>query len=339
MNPNERFIYIDRLKGVAIVLVVIGHIIQFNTVESSQNVLFGIIYSFHMPLFMFISGYLAQKTVKDSIYNNYLLFLKKKAQSLLIPYFVWSLVVDKLFFVEEIHYSLKDPITLIKNGSGLWFLLYLFLLYLTYSAFFYVSIKINKRIYVLVDILIICLLLLCFVLVKKMQLVSYIDSLTLYFLFFFSGVIISKYQKIKNVMLEKYTFSIFLTVFLILSIHYKFTDTSLFNKLIKLIVAYSAIMALYYITIKISWNAFVDRCISYCGRNSLIIYATHFRLAKLVSGLFLLPHLDVVPLVCISLFASIIIICISFGIAKVVELSPLLNFLLYGKSERNFLIK
>lgn len=45
--------YIDRLKGLAIILVVMGHIFGFNQPEDGINTF---IYTFHMPLFMFLSG-------------------------------------------------------------------------------------------------------------------------------------------------------------------------------------------------------------------------------------------------------------------------------------------
>jgi fucose 4-O-acetylase-like acetyltransferase len=48
-----RLQYIDRLKGLAIILVVMGHIIGFSQPEDGINTF---IYTFHMPLFMFLSG-------------------------------------------------------------------------------------------------------------------------------------------------------------------------------------------------------------------------------------------------------------------------------------------
>ena len=60
---NKRLVWADSLKGVLIVLVVLGHAIQ-NTIGSQcqTNHLWNIIYSFHMPAFMAISGYLAYRT-------------------------------------------------------------------------------------------------------------------------------------------------------------------------------------------------------------------------------------------------------------------------------------
>ena len=58
---RERNRMLDSLKGFAIFLVVLGHVIQtvFAPDSYDSNVIFKIIYSFHMPLFIFISGYLS----------------------------------------------------------------------------------------------------------------------------------------------------------------------------------------------------------------------------------------------------------------------------------------
>ena len=55
MESNRNQFY-DVMRGVAILLVVIGHGIQYGYSDYDNNILFRIIYSFHMPLFMFISG-------------------------------------------------------------------------------------------------------------------------------------------------------------------------------------------------------------------------------------------------------------------------------------------
>lgn len=54
-------LYIDVVKGIAIILMLWGHCIQYSAAEGFQAFDHGIyqfIYSFHMPLFMLISGYL-----------------------------------------------------------------------------------------------------------------------------------------------------------------------------------------------------------------------------------------------------------------------------------------
>lgn len=55
---KDRIIWIDNAKAIAILLVVVGHIIQFmySPEGFDQNIVFRYIYAFHMPLFFLLSG-------------------------------------------------------------------------------------------------------------------------------------------------------------------------------------------------------------------------------------------------------------------------------------------
>ena len=65
MSDNrKRLQYIDIIKGVAIILVVLAHLIQTNVVDGVHDEVFQLINSFHMPLFFFASGYIAVKTCR-----------------------------------------------------------------------------------------------------------------------------------------------------------------------------------------------------------------------------------------------------------------------------------
>ena len=56
---KHRLEYIDQLKGFAIFLVVTGHVLEYCLVSTDsgyESVWHKLIYSFHMPLFAFLSG-------------------------------------------------------------------------------------------------------------------------------------------------------------------------------------------------------------------------------------------------------------------------------------------
>ena len=53
---EQRLTCIDQLKGFAILLVVAGHVLEFCLYKNKTSFLHDIIYSFHMPLFAFLSG-------------------------------------------------------------------------------------------------------------------------------------------------------------------------------------------------------------------------------------------------------------------------------------------
>lgn len=72
-------------KAIGIILVVWGHCTQTAWVSDT-------VYSFHMPLFFIISGYL----FKDKYFENPRLLLKRKAHTLLLPYVKWLLTFTLL---------------------------------------------------------------------------------------------------------------------------------------------------------------------------------------------------------------------------------------------------
>lgn len=86
--PGIRDKSIDFVKGVIIYLVVWGHVIQHIHHDNESSLVFNIIYSFHMPLFIFISGYFAAHTLSKSIKD----VSEKVWKRLLVPALIWSCV-------------------------------------------------------------------------------------------------------------------------------------------------------------------------------------------------------------------------------------------------------
>lgn len=115
---NYRIDYIDALKGLAIILVVWGHIAEKSM--GIENMPFNWMYgSFHMPLFIFLSGLFAYKRMDRSSWKYIWHFLQKKAVRILLPFIVvggfYSILVEHSF-------------TAVLTGvsSGYWFLPALF---------------------------------------------------------------------------------------------------------------------------------------------------------------------------------------------------------------------
>lgn len=119
-NRPERIVYIDVARGIAALLVVIGHSIQVADSTFDENILFRMIYSFHMPLFMFLSGYVSYKS---EYFDR--LWIIKKAKHLVVPFLVWT-VLPVLFsgnsgdMFGKLYMAIKQP------DVSYWFLLILF---------------------------------------------------------------------------------------------------------------------------------------------------------------------------------------------------------------------
>ena len=141
---QERNILIDVLKGFAILLVVLGHSIQYNMSGDFDNsLIFRIIYSYHMPFFMFLSGFVSFGTFDGSKAKLY-----KRFKSLIIPF--WSWYVISYVFSWLIYWQkggsepdfLKSVVEVLKSPDhGLWFLWVLFLNILV----LFISLRITKK--------------------------------------------------------------------------------------------------------------------------------------------------------------------------------------------------
>lgn len=114
----KRLDWVDILKGMGMFAVVFGHSGFPPTVQWW-------IFSYHMPLFFFISGFLFQ----PHKYTSFKEFFTKKAKSLLVPYFYFAIIVAILSVFNEAlpatDYFLKE--ILYGSSSALWFLPVLFL--------------------------------------------------------------------------------------------------------------------------------------------------------------------------------------------------------------------
>ena len=131
-----RYSWLDSLRGLAIFLVVIGHVIQFLYCHDNDGyrkcIDWNIIYSFHMPLFFMISGY-SYDICKDRF------TIVKRAKQLLVPFAVWALInaiYNDSLYIWRLEYFIISP----SNG-GLWFLYALFFM----SVIYYLIDRISNR--------------------------------------------------------------------------------------------------------------------------------------------------------------------------------------------------
>ena len=96
---NTRKNWIDAAKGYGMILVILGHITEYSPVGM-------IIYSFHMPLFFFLSGYLF------SVKRSFGEFAHNKTRRLIVPYFIYAipLILWDVFAVKGRSYWQYAPV-------------------------------------------------------------------------------------------------------------------------------------------------------------------------------------------------------------------------------------
>lgn len=127
---NQRIAFWDVAKFVAIFLVVWGHSLQNLTSDDHYWLTDGVsqvIISFHMPLFMLISGYFAY----NSLARSFTGVMINKFRQLVIPSLSWFLIISAITMVASRNFSFERISEVITSLlSSYWFLKSLFMCYL-----------------------------------------------------------------------------------------------------------------------------------------------------------------------------------------------------------------
>ena len=124
---KERNLSVDAVKGLAIVLVTIGHVFVHNHMEDPY--VYDFIKAVQMPLFIIVSGYLCGQGRKIKDLKSYGKVMGKRAIAYLVPFFSW-LTVMHLYELEVAYKTI-----LFQLDYGLWFLAVLFILtFFVYTA-------------------------------------------------------------------------------------------------------------------------------------------------------------------------------------------------------------
>ena len=182
---------IDAIKGLAIVLVMLGHVFVHNQMEDPY--LYDFIKAVQMPLFMIISGYLCGKGRKISDVKTYGKVMSKRFVSYMVPFFAWLTVMH----LDNLVQAYK--MIFVQLDYGLWFLGVLFILtFMVYTAQLAASL-IRKKPDVLWEIIfwgiygILCLAIVAQILVGNTFLSPYLTII--YVPFYMLGYVTGSYGK------------------------------------------------------------------------------------------------------------------------------------------------
>lgn len=295
MNTHSKCVSI--LKGLGIILVVVGH--------TSAPVIFkGWIYSFHMPLFFLLSGYL----FKENYINSPFQFIKRKIKGLYLPFIKWGFIfvlLHNFFFSLNFYHDYIPIKEIIIRTLHLFFFrqyegllgAYWFIPELFYASIFALGILVlieNLKKLLNINILnrtivfsFICILYFCVFLISDIIFLGTIRSVTLLGVaFFLSGIIIKQI---------KYRFPLWISFFgLIVTFFYlyfypKVIDIFTTGPEIFLLVvtSYFVFFCLFNIAERIEETG-TGKIIDIIGSNTLIILTLHFVCFKIWSFVIIL---------------------------------------------------
>lgn len=269
----KRLTDLDIMQGIAMTLVVLGHHL-FDFMPEWYEKMFNYIYTFHMPLFIFISGFLVRYSYKR-IQNReeYWKYIIKRAQKFALPYIIIGTIIALTTFkIDDINIFINNMINLFispRQGAAI-FLWYIHLLFIFYCI---APLIFNSNKYVKFFLFIFALLL-SFIPIP-IHLFN-IDYFARYFIFFLLGAFIAKHYEYVYI-IKKVKMFMLLVIFIIMSFAY-FMEYKSF--LLCYAMQWISIPAFYCITSFIMhWDA-ARNALVYVSMNCFGVYLLHMFFVK-----------------------------------------------------------
>ncbi|MBE7345342.1 acyltransferase family protein [Staphylococcus epidermidis] len=309
---KDRDYFFDNARAILIFLVVLGHLLQPYTSEDKfLQALYLLIYSFHMPTFLFISGYFAKNLDKPN-------YLEKIAKKLLLPYVIFFVFFSLYYYFTGKEDAIQlDPFNPV---FALWFLLTLF--------FFHVVLVIVRRYnpYIVLFISVLVSVLAGF----SGNIDSYmsISRTIVFFPIFFIGHLVtqSHTEKLRNKKWIPISIIILITFFIGYTIHPINGDWLLGSTPYTSLESngedvYSPLKRLLlYVIILLTMCAFLNlmpqtkRIYTYIGQRTMFVYLLHGIVIGVIRGFGLYPFKDQISIftyLYLFISASVIVLILS----------------------------
>lgn len=324
---KQRIEWIDRMRGLAILSVVVQHLTyNFDNVFVYHKII-GIA---NMAVFFFVSGYIIEKTSSIGNSKEAVRFLWKKTQQLMLPFLIWQFLVWPYFF--KTSWELPLPATIIEGfvHPGLWFLLTLYGYMLCFAGYKLLCVNIRGGVIYWIVIMLLLVVLWKFVAILDFHLS------VLYLPYFSAGVLVSGCRKeawLDNRLLA--FFSLFIVC--LATCFWTSGATSPINVLLKVVVSFAVIQLTWLICVRCHWNKKADTYVQRCGTMSLAIYVVHWTFLTLRPYHLMLPQNELLALLLATVIALLIAEA-SMMIKRLVAQIPIADYLLFGVNRKKELI-
>lgn len=336
-DVKKYYPHLDKLKGLAILLMVMAHVIAWSYPDYSfltqgrmkdlsaemfnASFVWTVIYSFHMPLLFFISGYLFYRSSQTYEWNGVKNMLLKRTNRLLIPYFTTG------FFV-----------LFLKGYYGYWFFVVLFILNVIILLEFFIEekLKLNGNLQIVGHIFVFVILFVAPKFLIKVDLptsLGNLNSLYYYYFVFMLGYSLHKWNGFEK-SVQKPQWSLLLLFFYIaLMVIVKY-----FGLAVKLNIFIPGTIILFLFGAFINKDWWGGQFLTVIGKNSMEIYVFHlfFVMPFKEVGTYILGidnfAFSITLQLTYSLLSALIAIGFSLVMSKIVKSNKYLSFVLFGTS-------
>lgn len=273
IDKKSRIEYLDIARGIAIILMVAGHVFYY-------DIYWEVIFSFHMPIFVIISGMFFKYTES---FKEYILKMIKK---LFVPYVIGVCIVstarnlivgENISIIPQVLLGYSNFKSLFYNTESvgaLWFVPYLIVIKIMYYVV-YKELQISDK-FLTIECLIILIVGLCFK-NNEIYLPWSIDIALATMIFYHIGYLIKKYNILEKWMNDYKIMLIFLVVWII---GIKYTDLELAVRIYSIpafITAFCGSMVLIKVSHFIQKHIkLIGKFLMWCGKNTIIILIAHY---------------------------------------------------------------
>lgn len=303
---KERLSWLDVLKGIGIILVVMGHIY-------SNSIIFNWLYSFHMPLFFFAAG---------CVYKNRSVYIdiKRRIQTIVVPYFSFGFInliywyfIEKRFrnssmgLRENIFGLLFGQYDYLDFNVHLWFLPCFFT---TVVLFNFLYNKLGEKI----TYIIVILMSILYIFIPIPKLFWGIDLSFKYMAFYAVGVSSQKILKKNNVNNRNNKASQSIIAIILLIINFCLSYWGLTTGIMWFITAQIGVIGVTISSLIINKNKLLE----YLGKISLIILCMHgpiYRIVIKITSVILNINSDIIRT---NLFYAVFIVLVTILICSAV---------------------
>lgn len=140
-NRNQ---FVDIMRGIAMLLVVLQHTMSGCTVGAENTFVFNIAWSLQMPLFILISGYVTKYSRPISDGKELWKYVKRRTVAYMLPWAVWSFLVRGIIFGQDGFLNVKH--LLWNMDSGYWFLATIWTISMIFGIASFIAERIAERV-------------------------------------------------------------------------------------------------------------------------------------------------------------------------------------------------
>lgn len=324
MENEKRDSYMDFLKGIAIIAVVAGHTVS--GIEG-MDILFNLIYSFHMPLLFFVSAYLEEKNSGKYEGREGQLIIRRM-KGLLLPYLSWTVIAAGVSgWLYRINITEMGLRLLGYENNGMWFFPVLFGLKIMHVLYRIIRRRFDRH-NLFTDMLLLCGLEAAAVLLAALTRQPYIINMLSYAIPYFLAVIIVDHEVMEKLLCSEQMAAGAVLAYILLFPHFSFYDTLWTTQVVRIGLSLCVIVLCCKFRDQWRMNCF-RRAICIYGENSLAIYVLYGFLIDYKKCFNMINSTAIVGI--LSVVLAIIVGAACILIARVVGISSWWRKILFGK--------